>query len=255
LLRLYACTCGPPPGSWPGDDVRQAVTVYVRGGYADGALEGGEVGEEAGELGDAARSPDREDADGPARSGGPGDDFSDAVAVHITARDEHPARKRRSVGVEAGDLGDATAGETEGAHVWSARRTGPRDDVGQAVAGHVGRRHSNAAAEDLVVRVEVGDLPDATSGEAESAHLREAARAGTRDDVGQTITVNITARHVHAAAKERVEGVEAGQRRDAAARETPHEYVRARRQGQPRLPGRSDRRRRRRTAPWRGSSS
>ena len=98
----------------------RSVTVHVRGGHADGALEGGEVRKKAGELGDPARSPDREDADGPARSGGPGDDFGDAVAVHITARDEHPARKRRIVGVEAGELGDATAGETKGAYVWSA---------------------------------------------------------------------------------------------------------------------------------------
>ena len=44
-------------GSCPGDDLRPAVTVHVRGGDADEALEGGEVGKKAGELGDAGPVP------------------------------------------------------------------------------------------------------------------------------------------------------------------------------------------------------
>ena len=96
-------TCGPPPGPAP-------VMMSARPSPFTSAAATRTEPWKAGRTQRSWRArrpgpvPRWEDADGPARPGGPGDDFGDAVAVHITARDEHPARKRRIVGIEAGDL-------------------------------------------------------------------------------------------------------------------------------------------------------
>ncbi len=89
------------------------------------------------------------------------DDLGHAVARQSAAATVHPARERRVVGEEAGDLRHDAAGEAEGAHVRPAAWPGPGDHVREPVTRHVAARHEHAAGEERVVGVEAGELRDA----------------------------------------------------------------------------------------------
>jgi len=206
-----------------GDDVRHAVAVHVSGGNADGPLECGEVGEETGQLRDAPRATDLEHANGAAFACGTGDDLGQAVAVDVARGDEHSARERRRIGVEAGNLVDAAC-ETECAHVRTAAGSCGGDDVGQAVAVDVARGDADAAVERGIVGVEARDLVQPSS-QAERAHVRVAA-ARPGDDIGQPVTINISARHEHTTGKQRIVGIEPGQLGRSPTGEANHADVR-----------------------------
>ena len=80
---------------------------------------------------------------------------------------------------------------------------------------HVPDRNARPAAERRIVSVEARELADATAREAERSHLWTAARPCAGDDIGLTIAVHVAARDEHAATKEGIVAVEAGEFRDA----------------------------------------
>src|SRR6058998_2545963 len=85
-----------------------------------------------------------------------------------------------------------------------AARPGAGDDVGPAVAGDVGRGDGHAAAEGRVVgREDVEQLPGAA---VPDFHDRAAADAGTGDDLGLAVAVDVPDREVDAAGERRLVG-------------------------------------------------
>src|SRR4051812_7730769 len=85
----------------------------------------------------------------------------------------------------------------------AAPRAGAGDDVGPAIAVDIAGSQINAAAETGAVGIEAanrsGKLRSRAS--AEDPHVRSAAGAGSRDDIGHAVAIYIARRHANAAAK------------------------------------------------------
>src|SRR5262245_59341073 len=92
----------------------------------------------------------------PAPFARPGKDVGGAVAIHIRCAHPDTTRECGCIGEETRDLPQTSAGETEGADVRAAARTGTGDPTGEAIAAHAPACHEDAAPEVRVVREEPG---------------------------------------------------------------------------------------------------
>src|SRR4051794_37463895 len=123
-------------------DVGDAITVDIADGHVHATRERRVVSEEAvvedlDELTiDVAPEPDVR----PAARTGAGNDFRDAIAGHVAARDGHTTRKRRIVGEEARKLRHDAARDPVDAHVRPAAWTGPGDQLVDAIAVDIALR-------------------------------------------------------------------------------------------------------------------
>ena len=157
----------------------------------------------------------------------PRNDLGHAIAGHIPDGDEHPSRERRVVREEARHFRQP-ATQAERPHVRSAAGAGPRDDLGPAVAGHVPDGDPDAPRERRVVREEARHLRRDATRQAERPHVRPAAGARPRDDVGESVAVDVPARHGHAPAKSGVVRIEARELGPGREAEHPHVWSTAR---------------------------
>src|SRR5262249_55611867 len=132
-----------------GDDVGNAVTVDVAGGYVHAGSEERAIGVEiADHLPCAtAKNPDVWAGARPR----PGDDVGIAVAVHVAGGHVDAAGERRRVGIETGNLVGLPDGErarpVKDLDIRPAARPNAGDDIGVAVVVNVGSGHMDAAFE------------------------------------------------------------------------------------------------------------
>jgi len=202
-----------------------AVAVDVGGADPHAAGERRFVGPEARCL-DLRVAHDPEHADVRAAGGSRArDELVDAVPVEIAAGDTDAAGERRFVAPEARRPDERSARELEHPHVRAAGRTGAGDDLVDAIAVEVAGADVDAAGERRFVGVEAREYRERAAVVAERLNVRPASGTGARDDVADSVAVDVAHRHFHTAGEDGLVRVEA---RDLvqAARETERAHLR-----------------------------
>src|SRR5689334_21571947 len=134
---------------------------------------------------------------------GTGDDLRVAVKKQIAGCDSDTTGDIRRRGVEAAKRArNLLAGDAvEDPHVRSTTGTGARDDVREAVTGDIAGGNVDAAGESHVIGVEG---PDHRTGDAvEDLHEWRPDTTGTKDDVRDSIAVDIGGSDMKSAAPRR----------------------------------------------------
>src|SRR5205085_9261131 len=129
----------------------------------------------------------------------------------VAAADVDAQRHRDREGEEAEQLGLEVVRAAEDGDVRAAAGAGAADDVGEAVAVHVGRGHADAAGEVHVVGEEAGQAGLGVVLAGKDGDVGPAAGVGAADDVREAVVVRVAGRQRHAAGEAHVEGEEAEQ--------------------------------------------